>query len=336
MDQSSTTAPPAPAGVLGRLSSLADETRTRILLQLEGSELTVSELCQVIQLPQSTVSRHLRILSQDGWLTVRSEGTRRHYRVAPSLDPGAQRLWSAVREDLARTSAAREDRIRARSVLEARAERSRAFFSTQAGRWDLLRRDLFGGRADLQLLPGLVDPDEDVGDLGCGTGQMARLLAPFCRTLAAIDRSEEMLDLARERLRGFDNVRVERGELETLPLDDGTLDVVMISLVLHYVVDPARAFGEAYRVLRPGGRILVLDMHRHDRTAFREEMGHIWLGFSRDELGTWLEEAGFEAPRIVDLPPDPEAEGPPLFTLRARRPCADRNHSTQTSTHGAD
>jgi len=309
---------PARASVLDRLGSLADETRTRILLLLEGSEFTVSELCQVVQLPQSTVSRHLRILSRDGWLAVRSEGTSRHYRLSASLDAAARSLWTAVREELSATPAAREDRLRSKSVLEARAERSRAFFSTEAGRWDSLRRELFGGRADLQLLPGLLEGTERVGDLGCGTGQLARLLAPFAGELVAVDRSPQMLDLARERLRGQAGVRVEQGDLEALPLKDGSLDVAILSLVLHYVVDPARALAEVHRTLRPGGRILILDMQRHQRARFREEMGHVWLGFTPAELEGWLEDAGFEAIRLVDLPPDPEAAGPLLFSLRGR------------------
>jgi SAM-dependent methyltransferase len=316
------TASSAPP-VLDRLSSLADETRARILLLLEGSEMTVSELCQVLQLPQSTVSRNLSILAREGWLSVRSEGTSRHYRLARELDESAGRLWAAVREDFADSDAVRSDRARARSVMETRAERSRAFFSAEAGRWDSLREELFGRRAELQLLPGLLEGTETVGDLGCGTGQLARLLAPFAGRVVGVDRSAEMLELARERLARASNVELRQGELEALPLDDGALDVAILSLVLHYVADPARVFVEARRVLRPGGRLLILEMQRHQRAAFREEMGHLWLGFSTDEIEQWLVDAGFRDIRVAEPPADPEASGPLLMSARARRPAAD-------------
>ncbi len=310
-------------GVLDRLSALADETRTRILLLLERSELTVSELCRAVQLPQSTVSRHLRVLSLDGWLSVRAEGTSRHYRISRELDPAAARLWRVVREDLSDTQAARADRVRASSVLEARAQRAKAFFSSEAGRWDHLREEYFGRRADLQLLAGLLNGTEVVGDLGCGTGQLARLLSPFAKRVLALDRSEEMLELANVRLADCGNVEVRRGELESLPIEDAELDVAILSLVLHYVVEPAHALREVRRTLRPGGALLILDMQRHDRTEFREEMGHVWLGFSPDELDDWLRGAGFVSVRRMELPPDSDAGGPLLFTLRADRGATD-------------
>jgi len=306
-------------GVLNWLGSLSDQTRGRILLLLERGELTVTELGQVLQLPQPTVSRHLARLARDGWVTMRVDGRSRHYRISSELEGSARRLWLAVREELAETPESVEDRVRARSVLEARAERSRAFFASRAGRWDHLRRDLFGTRAELQLLPALVNPGEVVGDLGCGTGRLARLLSPFAHTVIALDRSPEMLEVARRRTRDFKNVQVREGELEALPFEDASLDVAILALVLHYVVDPEVALGELYRVLRPGGRLLVLDMQPHNRTAFREEMGHVWLGFSATELQGWLQGAGFVESTFAEVPADPDSSGPLLFTLRASR-----------------
>lgn len=284
----------------------------------------MTELCQATQLPQSTVSRHLRTLTREAWLSQRAEGTSRHYRLSPELDDRALRLWEAVRDDLANTSAAREDEIRSRSVLTARAERSKAFFSSEAGRWDRLRQELFGGAADLHLLPGLLWGGERVGDLGCGTGQLAQALAPFAGEVVAVDRSPEMLELARTRLEGHANVEVRHGELENLPLESSTLDVAILSLVLHYVVDPRRVLAEVARVLSPGGRVLILDMQRHERAAFREEMGHVWLGFTRHEMTGWLDEAKLTSVHMVDLPPQAEAGGPLLFALRASRGAACR------------
>jgi SAM-dependent methyltransferase len=307
------------APIFDLLQSLADETRTRILLLLESHEFTVGAICQIVQMPQSTVSRHLGILAQDGWLTVRVDGRSRHYRLSPTLDTSAQELWAAVREELAEAPMWREDRLRSRSVLEARAERSSAFFSSEAGRWDQLRHELFGDAADLKLLSGLLRGTELVGDLGCGTGHLSRLLAPFAREVFAIDRSRAMLEVARGRLGDCANVQLREGDLTALPLGDGSLDVAIVSLVLHYVVDLDRALAEVHRTIRPGGRILLLDMQLHDREGFREEMGHVWLGFQPEALELLLEEVGFGHVSTVTLPPASDARGPSLFVLRASK-----------------
>ena len=305
--------------VLDRLQSLADETRTRILLLLEANEFSVGEICQIVQLPQSTVSRHLGILAQEAWLAVRSEGTSRHYRLSPTLASSAEQLWAAVRDELSTTGAVHEDRSRARTVLEARAERSQAFFTSEASRWDHLRQELFGDQADLKLLPGLLHGTEVIGDLGCGTAHLTRLLAPFAKEVIAIDRSQAMLEVARRRLSNQGNVEVRSGNMTDLPIESGMLNLAIVSLVLHYVVDLDRALSEVHRALRPGGRILILDMQEHDRASFREEMGHVWLGFDPHALGALVEEVGFSAVRVAALPADPEAAGPRLFVLRAIR-----------------
>ena len=305
--------------ILDRLRSLADETRARILLLLDGNELTAGEICQVVQIPQSTGSRHLGVLLNEGWVKVRVDGTSRHYRFSTELEPAGRQLWTAVRDELARTGAAQEDRLRATSVLLARAERARAFFAMEASRWDHLKSRLFGEGADLQLLPALLAGDETVADLGCGTGRLAGLLAPFAGMLIGVDRSPEMLALARTRLAELENVELRQGDLETLPIDDGTIDVAILSLVLHYVPDPGRALVEAHRILRPGGRLLVLDIQEHERAGFRAEMGHLWLGFSPDQMMGWMQAAGFEEARRVPVPPHPEATGPLLFAIRGLR-----------------
>ena len=252
-------------------------------------------------------------------MKVRVDGTSRHYRFSTELEPAGRQLWTAVRDELARTGAAQEDRLRATSVLLARAERARAFFAMEASRWDHLKSRLFGEGADLQLLPALLAGDETVADLGCGTGRLAGLLAPFAGRLIGVDRSPEMLALARTRLAELENVELRQGDLETLPIDDGTIDVAILSLVLHYVPDPGRALVEAHRILRPGGRLLVLDIQEHERAGFRAEMGHLWLGFSPDQMMGWMQAAGFEEARRVPVPPHPEATGPLLFAIRGLR-----------------
>lgn len=302
-----------------RLATLADPTRSRLLLIIERHELTVGELCAVLQLPQSTVSRHLRILADDGWVTSRAEGTSRQYRMVP-LDPGARRLWEVVREEIERDGRAAHDAARLRGVLAERRLQSREFFTGSAAEWDRLRGELFGARAELGALPGLLDPDWYVGDLGCGTGQLSAALAPFVRRVVAIDENGTMLGAARARLEGARNVELHEGALESLPLEDAALDAAVLSLVLHHAVEPAEVLREAARVLRPGGRVLVIDMVPHDRDEYRLEMGHVWLGFGEDQLRTLFDEAGFDGVRYVPLPADPAARGPNLFAGTAHRP----------------
>lgn len=312
----------ADLAILDRLSALADSTRSRLLLVLDRHELSVSELCQVLQLPQSTVSRHLKILGDDGWVIGRAEGTSRRYTVAPSLDPGARRLWQLVRGQVADDVTAQQDAERLRSVLAERRTRSEQFFSTSAGQWDALRSELFGPRAELAALPGLLDETWVVGDLGCGTGQLTASLAPYVARVLAVDRSRAMLAAARARVQGLDNVELRQGELERLPIADGELDAAVLFLVLHYLPEPALALGEARRVLKPGGRLLIVDMTPHGREEYRQTMGHVWLGFSAEQMQDWAVEAGLEATRYRGLPADARARGPGLFSLAARRPRA--------------
>jgi ArsR family transcriptional regulator len=135
----------------------------------------------------------------------------------------------------------------------------------------------------------------------------------------AIDESSAMLAAAHERVGHHANVELRNGSLEALPIDDGALDIAVLSLVLHFVVDPAAVINEAARALRDGGCLLIVDMEPHEREEYRSTMGHLWLGFSVEQLTSWLESAGFATPRIVPLAPDPQAKGPSLFTARAIR-----------------
>src|SRR5262249_46839571 len=185
--------------VLDRLGALADPTRTRLLLALDRHELTVSELCAVLQLPQSTVSRHLKLLADDGWVTARADGASRRYALTSTLDPGARRLWQLVRGQIAEDVTAAHDAARLRSVLAQRRTRSQEFFANSAGRWDVLRAELFGTRADLTVLPALLDERWVVGDLGCGTGQLAATLAPYVARVIGVDQSRTMLAAAKTR-----------------------------------------------------------------------------------------------------------------------------------------
>jgi ArsR family transcriptional regulator len=308
------------AAIFDDLTTLADAMRSRMLLLLERHELTVSELCAVLQLPQSTVSRHLKTLADAGWVASRRDGTSRFYSlVIDDREPAARRLWSLLREQVNATPGADQDARRLKGVLGRRQTKSQEFFESAAGQWDRLRQELFGRTSLLQAFPALLDERWTVGDLGCGTGQAAAALAPFVADVVAVDRSAEMLQAARKRLREFSNVDVRQGELEALPIDDEALDAATLLLVLHHLSDPAAALGEAARVLRRSGRLVILDMLPHDREEYRQQMGHVWLGLGDDQLRRLLTAAGFTRVRVVPLPADPDAKGPSLFVASAVR-----------------
>src|SRR5919198_4944799 len=129
-----------------------------------------------------------------------------------------------------------------------------------------------------------------------------------------------MLQAAKKRLQGFDNVDLRRGDLEALPIDDGRLDAALLVMVLHYVPEPERALREVARVLKPNGTLLVVDMLPHQRENYRQQMGHVWLGFNEDHTSRLLNDAGLTEPRVIPLPPDARAKGPALFTATARKP----------------
>jgi ArsR family transcriptional regulator len=309
----------APA-ILDHLASLADTTRSRLLLLLDRHELTVSELCGIMQLPQSTVSRHLKALADSGWVSARADGTSHLYTMTrEELDPAARRLWLLVRDQVGPTPAAVQDQRRLQAALADRRTKSQEFFSSSAGQWDRLRDELYGERFHLGALAALAQGDWVLGDLGCGTGETSATLAPFVRRVIAVDASAAMLQAARKRLQAFDNVELRRGELEGLPIDDAMLDAATMMLVLHYVSEPARALAEVWRVLKPGGRLILVDMLPHDRDSYRQQMGHVWLGFGEDQIRGLIEEAGFGKTRIVPLAPDARAKGPGLFVATGEK-----------------
>ena len=310
----------APA-ILDHLSALSDATRSRLLLLLDRHELTVSELCGILQLPQSTVSRHLKALADAGWIGARAEGTSNLYTLSrEALDVSARRLWLLVREQVAPTPAATQDQRRLQTTLAARRSKSQEFFASSAGQWDRLRDELFGDRFHLAALAAFAEGAWTIGDLGCGTGRASEAIAPFVARVIAVDASAAMLQAAKKRLQPFDNVDLRRGDLEALPIDEAQLDAATLMLVLHHVTEPARALAEVARVLKPGGRLILVDMLPHDREHYRQQMGHVWMGFSEEQIHRMLGDTGFTPVRMVPLPPDAKVKGPGLFVATAVRP----------------
>lgn len=306
--------------VLDRLSALAEPTRSRILLVLDRHELTVGELCIVLQLPQSTISRHLKLLADDGWVIARGEGTTRFYRMLlGQIDSASRDLWSVVRSQLASSSAASQDERRAESVLAKRRDRAQIFFLNSVEAWDAMRTEMIGARTDLLALLDLLDETWVVGDLGCGVGHITEALAPCVGRVIAVDESGPMLAAAKARLEKHTNVELRTGTIEALPIDDATLDAAVLFLVAHFITDPAKVMREVRRVLKPGGRLLIVDLMSHDRIEYVVQLGHVWQGFDGDQMKDWLAGAGFTACRHRPLPADPEAKGPTLFVASARK-----------------
>jgi ubiquinone/menaquinone biosynthesis C-methylase UbiE/DNA-binding transcriptional ArsR family regulator len=304
--------------LLDSFSALSDATRCRMLWLLDRHELTVSELCTILQLPQSTVSRHLRLLSDADWVSSRRDGTSRYY--ALSLDGASgprAKIWELTRSQLS-GRAVEQDNRRLTRVLAERREASQQFFASSAGQWDRLREDLFGRDVVPAALLGLLPAEWTIGDLGCGTGALLPILASHVASVIGVDASAEMLNAARGRVSTLSNVEVRQGTLEALPLADASLDAAVLALVLHHLPSPADALAEASRVLRPGGRLLIVDMTSHDREEYRQRMGHVWLGFADDQMTRLLSHAGFSGIRINALPPAAEAKGPTLFAASAQ------------------
>ncbi len=304
------------------LADLGDPVRLRMLSILEREELSVGEVAQVVQLPQSTVSRHLKALSEGGWLRRRSAGPATLYRLSlDELDPAARELWLAVRQHAESLAGGEEDRRRLGSVLARRREDSIAFFGKLAGQWDDLRQELFGTSFTADALLSLIPAEWVVADLGCGTGNAAEHIAPYVEQVIAVDQSETMLAAAQKRLHGARNVEYRVGTLEALPLADESVDAVTCLLVLHHVEEPVRVLREMHRVLRTyrgGGLAVIVDMVAHDRAEYREQLGHRHLGFAHEEMERMLREAGFPRIRMRELPASPSGKGPGLFVAIAR------------------
>ncbi len=296
------------------LAQLGDLARVRLLRLVEQAELGVGELAAAAQLPQSTVSRHLKALHEHGWVVKRTEGTASYYRLLPSaLDEDFRRLWETTRDRVMPNPEFADDSARLAEVLAARRSDSQAFFGRVGGEWHEMRSELFGTGFGAEALLGLLDPSWVVADLGCGTGDASERLAPLVERVVAIDREPAMLDASRRRLERFDNIDFLQGDLESLPLATASIDAAVIMLVLHHLPDPASVLAEVQRSLRPGGRLLVVDMVAHGRDEYRHDMGHHHLGFDEGVARSWADIAGFARVTWHRLRPDPRGRGPGLF-----------------------
>jgi ArsR family transcriptional regulator len=282
------------AAALFRL--LGDEGRLRILRLLEAERLNVGELTSILGIAQSGVSRHLGLLKEAGLVEERRDAGFTFFRLAPGLRSGGNGfgpIWPVLRAQFAAAAATPEGKADEARLEEVRRVRKENFDEHGAA---AERRQIVPGRswaAWARALGHLLPPLE-VADLGCGEGYLTIEAARFARRVVAIDRSEAVLERARAsaQRRRARNIEWKRGELEKLPLKNESVDVALLSQALHHAAHPAKALAEAARIVRPGGRVLVLDLRRHDEQWVRERLGDKWLGFEDAELARLLKDAG--------------------------------------------
>ena len=297
------------ASILKSLRLAADPNRLRLLLLLEQEELSVNELQEVLGKGQSQISTNLSQLKQAGMVDDRRTGKNAFYRLsAPAV------IMNLMRQAAREVPEAAQDREALRLVLRKRKDKMRRYFDELAGRFG---REYVPGRswkgvaeALLKLLPPLV-----IADLGAGEGTLSQLMAQRARKVIAIDNSEKMVEFGRElaRRHKIRNLEYRLGDLEEVPIRTGTVDLAFLSQALHHATHPGRAIREAWRILRPGGRIAILDLNRHHFEEARELYADLWLGFTELELEQHLRAAGFQ--KLETAIVHRETEPPHLETL---------------------
>ncbi|MFL6447418.1 MAG: metalloregulator ArsR/SmtB family transcription factor [Bryobacteraceae bacterium] len=306
--------------ILRSLRLLSDPTRVRLLLLLESEELSVVELQGILAKGQSQISTHLSQLKRVGLVEDRRIGKNIFYRLKPVRSDGDARI-SAELLDLLRNAAseipeAAEDREALALVLDKRRDRMRSYFDGLAGRFG---REYLPGRswqglaeALLTLMPPIV-----IADLGAGEGTFSQLLARGAERVIAVDNSERMVDFGAKlaEKHAVANLEYRLGDMEALPISDGEVDLAFFSQSLHHALNPERAVSEAWRIVRPGGRVAILDLVRHQFEEAREMYADVWLGFTEIELRRFLEQVGFGD--VFTSVVHKEAESPHLETLLA-------------------
>ena len=285
--------------------ALADATRLRILALLRSMELSVGELAQVLGQSQPRVSRHVKILCDAGLAERRKEGSwvfvalGKPAKVEPVL--ASLDSWGKLESD----HWAVADAARLAAVRADRAASAAGWFEANAGQWDAIR-SLHIAESEVEAAISQILGESPIGqliDIGTGTGRMLELFAARAEHALGIDRSSEMLRLARAKLseRGLANAELRQADLYALPLGDGAADVAILHHVLHFAQQPGAAIAEAARVLSPGGRLLIADFAPHDREELRTRDAHTRLGFSDEQIAAWFDAAGLMPARTETL-----------------------------------
>jgi ubiquinone/menaquinone biosynthesis C-methylase UbiE/DNA-binding transcriptional ArsR family regulator len=294
------------------LKAAGEETRLRLLALLAEAELTVTELTEILRQSQPRISRHLRLLAESGLVVRFREGSWAFFRLAEHGDKAELARMLAAQLDPDDPAVTR-DRERLAEVRAARATAAQAYFRAHAAEWDRIRRlHAADAAVEAEIAAALADrPFRSLLDLGTGTGRMLELLGPGLERGLGIDLSIDMLALARARLdrAGLRQCSVRQGDIYNLALPRDSFDVVIVHQVLHYLDDGARALREAARVLRPQGRLLVIDFAPHELEFLREEHAHRRLGFAQETIAQWLEQAGLDVLSHRSVPPEAGSDG---------------------------
>ncbi|MGE4126954.1 MAG: ArsR/SmtB family transcription factor [Hyphomicrobiaceae bacterium] len=302
----------SPREAVAALKAAAEPTRLRILLLLAGGELNVKDLTEILRQSQPRVSRHLKLLTEAGLIERAREGSWVYFRIADDAEGGAlvRHVLHLVAPD---DPAILRDRDRAEVLKRQREQTAQTYFDAHAADWDRIRTLHVPEAAVEREILDLIGPGpfELLVDLGTGTGRILELLSPRYRQAVGFDVNHSMLAYARSKLSaaGLDRAHVRHGDLYALPLADGAADAVVMHQVLHFMSEPSRAIAEAARVLRPGGRLIVIDFAPHGLEFLREQFAHERLGFSGPQIEEWLAAAGMTACGVRTL--EPETRGGP-------------------------
>lgn len=304
------------ASTLKTLRILSDPTRIRILELLREEELSVAELQEILGMGQSRISTHLSQLKQAGVVTDRKSGKNSLYALGDAFEGPGECLRATVDLASAEIEEIADDRAALRLVLKKRRDKARTYFDNLAGKFG---RTYCPGRSWKALGESLLKlmPPMTIADLGAGEGTFSQLLAQRAEKVIAVDNSEKMVEFGSQVAKdnGYANLEYRLGEIEDPPIDDASVDVAFFSQALHHAEKPAAAIAAAHRILKPGGRIVVLDLLKHNFEDARDLYADTWLGFSELDLSRFLEEAGFRNPDISVV--DRETEPPHFQTLMA-------------------
>ena len=304
------------ASILKSLRLLADPSRVRMVLLLEREELSVAELQEILAMGQSTISTHLSQLKQAGIVEDRRTGKNILYRLKAFGNGTQQQVLEVLRHAVKEIPEAAEDRDALRLALRRRQDKVRSYFDELAGKFG---RQYVPGRSwqglaetFLMLMPPLV-----IADLGAGEGTVSQLLARRAKKVIAVDNSEKMVEFGAQLARNHrvKNLEYRLGDLEDLPVKKGEADVAFFSQSLHHAQHPAGALAEAFRIVKPGGRVIILDLLKHHFEEARALYADVWLGFSEVDLRRMLTDAGFE--NISTAIVHRESEGPHFETILA-------------------
>ncbi len=318
--------------ILAGLRAVAEPTRLRLVLLCAEAELTVSDLVGILGQSQPRVSRHLKLLCDAGLLDRFREGAFAFYRLARRGD-GADLARALLRLLPQGDPVAALDHDRLEALKRERASAAAAFFRANAPQWDKIRSLYVAEREVEAALVGLLPTEgvDDLLDVGTGTGRMLELFGPRVEHAVGVDLSREMLAVARVNLEcaGLRNCSLRQGDMYQLPLAGESFDAAVFHQVLHYAEDPQRALREAARVLKPGGRLAIVDFAPHEVEALRAEQAHRRLGFADEEMLQWCEEAGFDPGTIAHLPGEPLTVT--LWSVRRRLALPQQRRATEAS-----